>query len=199
MGYKKFNHFKEPPILFSNRHKITDFDKTINNLPDFSSIIIREYDLKSKDREEFIKKLLGKIKNKKIKIIIAKDLNLAKKYKANGVHFSDNDKIPAKFFKKSSFKKDFILTVSCHSLKSLIKYSKYKIDHLFISPIFPTTSHNNSKTIGITKLAKISLKYKNLAYNTPKLFALGGISKTNIKKIKKTQISSFGAIDYFSS
>lgn len=185
------------PVLFSDRRKITNFDKTINNLPRFSAIIIREYDLPKRKREQFIQKALLKLKKKKIKIIIGKDIALAKKYKANGVHFSDNDNIPLKFFNKKSFKKDFILSISCHNFTNLLRYSKYKINWLFISPIFPTTSHNSSKIIGITKLAEISLKYKKLPYNTPKLFALGGISHNNIKKIAKTNISSFGAIDYF--
>lgn len=136
-------------------------------------------------------------KNKKIKIIIAKDIGLALKSKADGVHFSDLDKIPLKFFKRNSFRKDFVLSLSCHSLKSLIKYSKYKIDQLFISPAYPTTSHNNSKALGSTNLAKISLKYKTIAYSKPGLYALGGVSDANINKIRNTKISSFGAIDYF--
>lgn len=200
MNYKNYfdiKKFSTKPVLFTNRHKISNIDETINNLPQFSSIIIREYDLDPPQREEFIKQILPSCRQKKIKTIIAKDLNMAQKYKSGGVHYSDKDHIPLRFFKKSSFKKNFIRSIACHSLRNIVKYSKYNVDYLFISPIYPTTSHNSSKTFGTTKLAKISLKCKKLAYNKPKLYALGGISKNNIKKIRKTKVSSFGAIDYF--
>lgn len=200
MNYKNYfdiKKFSTKPILFTNRHKIRNIDETINNLPKFSSIIIREYDLNQSQREKFISKILPSCRRRKLKTIIAKDLNIAKKYNSCGVHYSDKDKIPLRFFKKSSFKKNFIRSIACHNLRNIVKYSKYNIDYIFISPIYPTTSHNSSKIFGTTKLAKISLKCKKLAYNQPKLYALGGISKNNIKKIRKTKVSSFGAIDYF--
>ena len=51
--------FSGAPIFFTDRKKISDFEKTIKNLPKNSIIIIREYDLDKNLREDFAKKIIN--------------------------------------------------------------------------------------------------------------------------------------------
>lgn len=185
-------------VLFTDRKKISNFEKVIKNLPKNSAIIIREYDLAKKDRKDFAKKIstLARVRND-LKILVGKDFALAQEIKADGIHFSDFDKLPLEFFKKNSFPKNFIFSFSCHSLKSLFKSIRLNPDMIFISPIFPSSSHIDAQNLGIINLAKIAVQNKKQNYRFGNIYALGGIQKKNLKLIKKLPIKGFGAIDYF--
>jgi thiamine-phosphate pyrophosphorylase len=192
---KKFPQF---PVFFTDRKKISNLEETIKTLPKNSIIIIREYDLEKNEREIFAKKIASFARIHSLKILVGKDLALAKKIRADGVHFSDFDRLPLQFLQKKNFAKNFIFSFSAHNFKSILRAKKFKPDLIFISPIFPTTSHVDTKFLGIKNLAKISLKTKNSFYFPPKLYALGGINSKNLQQIRKLGIAGFGAIDLFS-
>lgn len=189
--------FVAPPVLFTDRNKVLDFEQTIKNLPKNSIIIIREYDLDKKNREEFAKKIIAFARVAGLKTLVGKDFELARKIKANGIHFSDFDKLPLQFFRKKSFSKKFIFSFSCHSEKSFLKWKSFNPNIIFIAPIFPTTSHVDTKSFGLKNLAKISLAQKKSGYFFPKIYALGGINVDNMASVRKLGISGFGAIDLF--
>lgn len=184
-------------MFFTDRSKVSDFEKTISSLPKNSAIIIREYDLDKKAREIFAQKIVTLARVRGLKILVGKDLELARKIKADGVHFSDFDKLPLQFFKKKSFPKKFIFSAACHSFKSILRVEKLRADLIFISPIFPTTSHSDAKILGLRNLAKIAVKTKKPSYALSPIFALGGVNLENIKSIRKLGISGFGAIELF--
>lgn len=194
LGIKKF---ATAPVFFTDRKKISDFSSVIKNLPKNSAIVIREYDLDNKSREIFARKIINLAKPRGHKILIGKDFSLAKKLKADGLHFSDFDKIPPQFLQKKLWPKKFIFSLACHSLKSALKMEKLTPDLLFISPIFSTTSHTNAKSFGLKNLAKISFKTKNQSYFAPNIYALGGVNLENLKSLQKLPIQGFGAIDLF--
>lgn len=186
--------FPYPPFLFTDLSKIFDIEKTIKNLPKKSYIIIREYDLEKNSREIFAKKIIQIARPKGLKILVGKDFELAQKIKADGIHFSDFDDLPIQFFKKKSFPKKFVFSFASHSYKSFLKAQKTKPDLIFISPIFPTTSHSNSKSFGLNNLRKIVAKNKK---PNQIIAALGGVKYDNIRGLRKIKIGSFGAIDLF--
>ncbi len=197
--FKKSSSKKDLPVsvFFSNRAFITSLESTIKHLPKNSAIIIREYDLEEKDREIFAKKIAALARPLGLKILVGKDLSLAKKIKADGVHFSDFDKLPLQFFQQKNFPEKFIFSFSCHNLKSALKAQKSCFDMIFISPIFPTTSHLNTKNMGLKNLAKISLKTKSTPYCESSFYALGGINSQNLSSIRKLNLAGFGAISLF--
>ena len=196
---KKSNHAKKLPasVFFTDRAKINNLDLTIKSLPKKSAIIIREYDLDQINREIFARKIISLARGLGLTVLVGKDIALAKKIKADGVHFSDFDKLPYKFFNKKTFDKKFIFSLACHNLKSVIKSQKLKPDIIFIAPIFLTKSHLNAKTIGLKNLAKISLKTKNINYLKTAVYALGGINESNILSIRKLNLAGFAAISLF--
>lgn len=202
---KKFHPLQPPPskgrigggIFFTDRKKILDLETTIKNLPKNCAIIIREYDLDAASREAFARKIIDLARPKNHKVLIGKNFSLAKKLKADGLHFSDFDKIPTQFLQKKLWPKNFIFSLAAHSLKSVLKLQKLAPDLLFISPIFATTSHANQKNLGLKNLAKISFQTKNQPYFSPNIYALGGVNFTNLKSLQKLPICGFGAIDFF--
>ncbi len=185
-------------FIFSNRKKITNLNLVINCLPKKfakeSAIIIREYDLARKERQEFALKIANQVRKKNIGFLIGKDVELSSQIKSDGLHFSDFDQMPIILLKKMVAKK--IISFACHNLLSLKKANKKPlsryIDLIFISPIFSTTSHPNSVNLGLRNLAKFSLQ------NKKPLYALGGINAKNINSLLKIKnLSGFGGIDIY--
>ncbi|MBU6140624.1 MAG: thiamine phosphate synthase [Proteobacteria bacterium] len=176
-------------VFFTDRRKVSDFKKVIESLPRNSVVIIREYDLLRAEREIFAREILNLARSKGFKILVGKDLFLAKKIKADGVHFSDFDRLPMYFLRRINF----IFSFSCHSLKSFLRAQRLSPDMVFISPIFPTSSHKEKKPLGLRGLAKIITKNQNLL----PVYALGGVDSVNIKSLKKLKLAGFGAINFF--
>lgn len=199
--FKKRNQKLPVSVFFTDRKRVEDFSVVIKSLPRNSAIIIREYDLEKNDRENFAKEIIKIAKLEGFICLIGKDIDLAKKLKADGVHFSDFDKLSAKILNRSGFNKKFIFSFACHDENSIKKAQKLKADMIFISPIFPTLSHLNTKNIGLKNLSKISLKTKNNIYGknrfSPAIYALGGINQSNISAIRKFNLSGFAAISLF--
>lgn len=177
-------------FFFTDRKRFQDIFSVIKNLPQGAAVIVREYDLNYSDRLIFAQKVKLLTQKKSLKLIIGKDLSLAIKIKADGVHFSDHDLSWMNYlhYKKTS-PRNFIFTCSAHQFSSLIKADKLALSAVFYSPIFPTKSHPDAKIIGVLQLAKTALKIK-----TP-LIALGGINPGNIRLLKGCKISGIAGID----
>ena len=72
-------------VFFSNRKSFNNFESlafTLQNLPRNAAIIIREYDLNTTQREAFAKDVIALARPLGIKILIGKNIPLAKKLKA---------------------------------------------------------------------------------------------------------------------
>jgi len=177
---------------------VDDFARIIEKLPKNSAIIIREYDLSACNREIFAKEIIRLTNGKSLKILIGRDIELAKKLGLDGVHFSDfslqdNWEAIDKGLLRSDDKRNLILSFAAHSIASIDLAIKLPADMIFISPAFKSSSHLDIAPLGENKLREIALKYKNLDY----LYPLGGIDSNNIKLIRELGFKSFGAIDFF--
>ncbi len=180
-------------FFFTDRTRFSDIFAVIKSFPNSASIaiIIREYDLSRNERREFANRIIKIAREKSLLVLIGKDLKMALELGADGVHFSDHDKLWKKY---SAFKtkKNFIFTCSIHNLKSLKKAYNSGFDALFYSPVFSTKTHSNQKPIGVMSLAKIALKSK-----IP-LYALGGITLGNLRQLKNCCINGIAGISIFS-
>ncbi len=131
-------------------------------------------------------------KKNHLTLLIGKNIKLAKEIKADGVHFSDQEKSWRKYLRYKRNNKKQILSCSCHNESSIKKANKLLIDIKFISPIFLTKSYSENQTIGTKKLSKIIRN--NINKN---IVGLGGINIQNIKLLQKIQINSIGGISFF--
>ena len=164
---------------------INRFDtNTIDKLDRQTALIYRNYNSKKTD-EKLILKIKKYCKFKKINFYLSNNIKLAIKLDLNGAY------IPS--FNKStnhlaySFKKKFNIIGSAHNIKEIKLKEMQNVDSIFISSIFK----KNKNYMGINKFKLIS----NLTVK--KVVALGGISKTNIKRLKLTDNFEFAGISYF--
>ncbi len=174
-------------FFFTDRKRVADIFSVIQKLPKNTAVIIREYDLSTQERLEFSQKIIRISKPQQLKIFVGKDLYLAKKIKADGVHFSDF----TKNIKSWQIPKNMLISYSCHSIKSVTQAKNIKANLVFYSPIFKSDSHPNQKPSGIYTLRKFAKQ------NPIATYALGGINQKNIKSLNNTNISGIGGISIF--
>jgi len=121
-----------------------------------------------------------------VKSIIHRNIKLAKKLNAYGVHLTSSQFDDIKNAKDEGLK----VFTSTHSLEDLQKVSRLGADFATYSPIFK--SPNKGEPKGLEDL-------KNVLEKTEiKIFALGGIvTEEQVKQIEKTDVFGFASIRYF--
>ena len=156
-------------------------------IPKKSAFLLRSY--QTKKRKKIAKQLLKFCKMKKIKLLIGSDIKLAEDINAHGIHFPEymikKNKINWISIKNVKSNKKWIVTTAVHSMRSLKKAENLDIDAVLLSPIFPSKSHPNHKSLGLNKFSKIVKKTKLPIY------ALGGINIKNVKSLIETDIIGY--------
>tara|TARA_B100001989_G_C24415159_1_gene401105 strand:+ start:296 stop:844 length:549 start_codon:yes stop_codon:yes gene_type:complete len=163
---------------------IDEFDKYhLKKIPVNTAIIYRNYNHKYK--ENLIKKINNFCKSKKLEFYLSNNINLAIKYRLNGIYVPSFDKSLNAYKAKS---KGLIILGSAHNIKELNEKKKQGVDLIFIAPIFKVKKKNS--WLGVIKFNNLS-KLNN--YNS---VALGGINSKNIRKIKILNCNGIGSISY---
>jgi len=148
-----------------------------------TGIIYRNY--KSKTNLITIIKLKQYCKKKGYKFFLSNDIKLAIHLNLDGAYIpSFNNQTNHLSF---SFKKKFIIIGSAHNNKEIKIKEKQRVDIIFLSSIFK----KNKNYLGINKF-KILSKFTN-----KKIVVLGGISKSNLKKLNLLNCFGFAGISYF--
>ena len=144
-------------------------------------IIYRNYN--DRKRENQLIKIANACKKKRYKLFVSNDVKLTYKYKAAGIYVPSYNK--TKCF--SNFEKKRIAVIgSAHNQREIQKKITQNCKKLFISPVFRVKKSKSH--LNIYKFNYLSLT------NKIKFFALGGISKDNISKLKMLSIDGFGGI-----
>ena len=163
---------------------ISEFDTKYIDKQDKNTVIIyRNY-----NRNNNIKIVLdfkNYCKKKGYRFILANNIQLAMKLNLDGVYIpSFNKSLKFKYFKK----KNFEILGSAHNFKEIKTKEKQGVNIIFIAPIFKVKKKNYFLNI---------IKFNLLSKLTDKkLVALGGINKSNIKKIKLLNCYGLASISY---
>ena len=144
-----------------------------------SGVIIRNY--KSKNKKNIIKDILNVKKRRMLTVLISgeykRGLNI------DGNHFPQ--------WANPITNGNKITSMSFHHAKDLRKSINLKADLIFISPVFPSTSHKNKQCLGVIKLGLMARLFKK------NVIALGGINNKNISRLRSLPISGCAGIDMF--
>lgn len=108
-------------------------------------------------------------------LIINDSVDIALKYKADGVHLGKND-LPVKEARQIA--PDLIIGASSHDLQEALKAQDDGASYVNIGPIFPTkTKDGLNKFLGIDVIKEIA-PHLNIPFTV-----MGGIKKDNIQKV----------------
>ena len=171
--------------LLTKYYFINTFDTNNLQKQDKETIIIyRNYTSTNINIHKLLK-LKNFLKKKGNKFFIANNFKLALKLRLDGVYIpSFNNKFSHLAYSTFS---NFAVIGSAHNLKEIKVKELQRVQSIFISSLFK----KNKNYLGLNRL-------KNLQKLTnKKVVALGGISKSNIKKVRLLNISSIAGISYF--
>ena len=173
-------HNKIPnKYYFINKFDTNDIDKQDKN----TAIIYRNYN--SKNNINLLLKIKKYCKRKGRKIFLSNNIKLANYLKLDGAYIPSFNKDTQHL--SFSFTKNFLIIGSAHNNKEIIIKNKQRVKILFLSSIFK----KNKNYLGINKFKLLSRLSKN------KIIALGGISNTNLKKLKLVKCFGFAGISFF--
>ena len=164
---------------------INKFDtNNINNQDKQTVIIYRNYSSIIKN-EDLVLKIKNYCKKRGLKFYLSNNIKLATKLNLDGAYIPSFNKNTNHL--AYSYKKDFSLIGSAHNLKEIRIKEKQRVKKIFLSSLFK----KNKNFLGINKFKILSnLTKKNVV-------ALGGISKTNLRKLNFLDCLDFAGISYF--
>ena len=165
---------------FINKFETNNIDK----LDKKTVVIYRNYNSKILDKE-LILKLKKYCKSKGIKFYLSNDVKLALKLDLDGAYLPSFNKSTQHL--AFSLKKKFNLIGSAHNIREIKIKEIQNVSKIFISSLFK----KNKNFLGINKFKLISKQTKK------KVVALGGISESNLSKLKMLNNSEFAGISYF--
>ena len=165
--------------LFTDSLKTLNPAKLVKKLPTKSGVVIRNYN--SKNKEAIIKNILNIKKQKNLTVLISG------KYKRN--LNVDGNHLPR--WANNYNKVNKITSISVHTGRDVRKSISFKADLVFISPVFPSTSHKSNHHLGVIRLGLLARLFKK------KVIALGGINNKNIARLRSLPISGCAGIDMF--
>ena len=165
---------------FINKFDTNIIDKQDNQ----TTIIYRNYSKENIDQKQILK-IKKYCKKKLIKFYLSNNVRLAIKLNLDGAY------IPA--FNKSlkhlayKYKKNFEIIGSAHNLKEIRIKEIQNVKKIFLSSIFK----ENKNFLGINRFKLLSKMTKK------NIVVLGGITNSNLKKLKLLNQSDFAGISYF--
>ncbi len=137
-------------------------------------IQIREKEEKLSERLKDLEEMVKIAKEKKGKIIVNDEVEIAKKIKAQGVHLGQGDFPPMEA--RKILGKDVIIGLSCYWEWEIEEALENEfLDYIAIGPIF-STPFKDKKPLGLDFLKKYLNRGKPIV-------AIGGIDESNIKDV----------------
>ena len=163
---------------------ISEYDTNlISNQDRSTNIIYRNYTEKINIKK--ILELKKFCKKKGNKFFLANEVKLAMSLGLDGVYLPSFNKNYQHLF--YSFKINFKIIGSAHSIKEIKNKEIQKVQVIFLSSIFK----KNKNYLGLNKFKTIE------KFPKTKIVALGGITEKNIKLLNLTNVSGFAGISFF--
>ena len=147
-------------------------------------IIYRNYN--ERKRENELIKIANACKKNRYQLFVSNDAKFALKVKADGIYIPSFNK--TKYFSNLE-KKNVVILGSAHNQQEIQKKISQNCSAVFLSPLFNVKK--SKKFLGLHQFNYLSYMSKI------NIFALGGISENNIRKLKLLYISGFGGIRIF--
>jgi thiamine-phosphate pyrophosphorylase len=171
-------------VLLTDDDRSVDWIDAVMALPSGSAVIVRA---RSPERRKALALATIRIgKPRRILILIADDIKLAIRIRADGVHFPERNA-----WKITSLRRcnpNARVTMSAHSARGVAAASRLAANAVFLSPIFQTVSHPNTMALGATRWAMLARTSR-----IP-VFSLGGLNPSNVKAAIASGARGLGVI-----
>ena len=160
---------------------------SIEALPFGSGILFRHYHTPVIERRRVFDAIRHIADQSGHWVIISDDVATAKRWRADGVHLTKaiKSRTNARRYARNA---GLIVSMTAHDKREMA-YANRLADMIFVSPIYPTTSHPGAATLG-------ERGFEALAdYAHRPVIALGGLNKRNSPRIMELGAYGWAAID----
>jgi thiamine-phosphate pyrophosphorylase len=173
-------------VLMTDDERLPDPIVAAKELPRGSMIIVRAR--QTSHRAKLAEALHPITREREIKLVIANDPILARRVRADGVHFSEDRAREAARWRVRHPK--WVITTAAHSLHSCRIASVALADAAILAPVFPTKSHLDRYPLGPAR-ARLTARHAPLP-----VYALGGINAQNSASLRGAfvGIAAIGAL-----
>lgn len=160
-------------------------------LPSNAGLLFRHY--ANREREKLAGRVIQVCRDRGIFCLVAGDIHLAQSSGANGVHLPEHRLMQNRSSVIRYRAQGGIVTSSAHSLRAAVLADRFGVDALFISPVFPTKSHPNTKSLGLSRFAALT---RPLSCS---VFGLGGINENSAQRLYNAGAYGIAGISLFQS
>ncbi len=158
-------------VLMTDDTLAVDWMEAVRALPRGSAVVVRHREAGA--REALALGLLVVCRARGVKLLIADDVMLAVRLRADGVHLPQ-----ARMAKVGQARAQFgLVTVSAHDRAAVVRACVLGADAVFVSPVFATASHAGRGGLGVVRLAAMSA-----GCGCP-VYALGGVDANSINRL----------------
>ncbi len=171
-------------LMTDERVKEADLLRAVRRLPLGAGVILRHYSWSGRKRRLLLEQIRAAGKGRHFLVLLAGKPGRAARWGADGWHGSARSG-----GEKGQRSRGLVHSMSVHSLAELRAAHRTGADLVFISPLFATRSHPDSKPLGAYRFAAIARRS-----HVP-VMALGGVSPRHAALVRRLGASGFGAID----
>jgi thiamine-phosphate pyrophosphorylase len=175
-------------VLVTDDQRLPDPCPIAARLPTGSLVVFRHYG--SPERAKLAERLAVLCREKRLRLLIAEDLDLAISLRS-GLHLPE-------IMAKSTLprlrlwhRRNHLLTVAAHGRSALERAARLGADAALLSPVFPTASHPGQPTLGPVRFRALVRR------STVEIYALGGISVSSVLALRESGIAGIAAIGGF--
>lgn len=122
-------------------------------------------------------------------LLIGADATLAARVGAAGVHLPERDAAQAATLKAAH--PGWIVTAAAHSGKAVRMTVAAGADGVLLSPVFSSRSPSAGRPLGARALRRLAARARGPVY------ALGGVNARTVRRLAKTGVAGFAAVEAF--
>ncbi len=160
-----------------------------------TGVVLRNYHAPA--RKELARTLASTLPAPHRTLFIAGSPSLAHRVGAAGVHLPERQITEALEIRRMFPR--LTISTSCHSLPALLRAAQVPVDLVFLSPLFTTQSHPSAHPLGPIKFANLVSQTARSSKLSPAIFALGGITPSNLHRLRAARADGYAAIGMFLS
>lgn len=165
--------------------RVPDPSRALMALPKGAALILRHRDARERARLAFA--LAPLAKRRGILFLIAGDPDLAARVGADGVHFPEARIGEAAHWRVRQ--PHWLITTAAHSERALLRARIAGVHAAIFAPIFRSASHPDNAGFGVLRFLSVTRRA-----HIP-VFALGGISATNVGRLAGAHLAGIAAIE----
>ncbi len=172
-------HLPLPRLWLMTDERIVDLTSAVARLPKGSGVVFRHHATDTPVRRALFDRIKTIARRRRLILLLADTPTRAQAWGADGAH------------NRSALKSVGLRTIAVHDLSELRLAPRAKADLVFVSPVFPTRSHPDARTLGPVRMGLM------IGDQRRRVVALGGMTACKFRRLRGLDLHGWAAIDAF--